>query len=714
LNPTPIFGLLARVFSPFSLFLKLLTWAMIPITVIALLTLWNNRFSFWQDTVLLLDPIPFFSRFIFDVIIINFLSKVAQGIVCLYQGGVIQEFGITLGFGFLPYFYISKDEFWDLGRKQQLWVFGTPLIYRVGLVSSSILLWYGTRGTGSGLNVGGLSLFHAALIGLLMDGNPFWPSDGYGWLINLFRMPMTSLGRVVRVWGMMLERRPLPKVMTWRSRVGFVIYGLATVLFWMTFFTYAAILIAAYLERNFRGSGVLLFLGLLGLFIGWCWWVTQQFGVKATPSGKLGAAEDGMAIATTHANGTRSPTPFKSPEPSAIPPKQPRPRRSQPFRPWKWIRLLLLIGILIVLALPYQYHTGGDLKLLPPKKQEIVAQLDAFVQQSFYQGGDGSWIKAGTVIAQLEATDVENQLKTTQEAITGQQALLKKQQANLDKLLAGAKPEEIGVARQQVGVSQAELEIARSQLETLRVQADLSARRASRFTQLYDAGAISQQQLEDVERQAETDRTSQATAESTLRTAEQRLREAQANLALVKSAAFPQDIEAARQEIAATHAQIRQQQQQLRYLEDQIQRTQLVMPFDGRLITPYLDQKVGSFLKEGNVFAEAEDNRNMQGEVSIPEFQVNEISQTGEVEGKLLAYPEMPLIGHVVSIAPVASELSYGRVVKVLVEFPNPQGILKTDMTGYAKIKGSTMPVIVAFTRALIRFVLIEVWSWLP
>ena len=56
----------------------------------------------------------------------------------------------------------------------------------------------------------------------------------------------------------------------------------------------------------------------------------------------------------------------------------------------------------------------------------------------------------------------------------------------------------------------------------------------------------------------------------------------------------------------------------------------------------------------------------------------------------------------------------FGNVVKVIATIDNPKGELKTGMTGYAKIGGTTMPVWKAFSLALLRFFNVQVWSWIP
>ncbi|PSB31436.1 HlyD family efflux transporter periplasmic adaptor subunit [Chlorogloea sp. CCALA 695] len=147
------------------------------------------------------------------------------------------------------------------------------------------------------------------------------------------------------------------------------------------------------------------------------------------------------------------------------------------------------------------------------------------------------------------------------------------------------------------------------------------------------------------------------------------------------------------------------------------------MPIDGRLITPYLERKIGTYLKQGETFAVAEDDRHISGELQILEYSTGDFVLNGKVEIKLLSYPNKPLVGKVLSIQLNAVSESTSntennpaseRVINVIVDVPNPDEKLKAGMTGYAKIEGKTLPLIVAFTRPIVRFIQVEVWSWLP
>lgn len=91
--------------------------------------------------------------------------------------------------------------------------------------------------------------------------------------------------------------------------------------------------------------------------------------------------------------------------------------------------------------------------------------------------------------------------------------------------------------------------------------------------------------------------------------------EAQSNLAVLLISSHPQDIAAARKQIEAAQAEVQRLKQELKYNENQVKRTALLMPIDGRLITPYLEQKIGTYLKQGDTFAIAEDDRHISGEL---------------------------------------------------------------------------------------------------
>jgi putative peptide zinc metalloprotease protein len=78
------------------------------------------------------------------------------------------------------------------------------------------------------------------------------------------------------------------------------------------------------------------------------------------------------------------------------------------------------------------------------------------------------------------------------------------------------------------------------------------------------------------------------------------------------------------------------------------------------------------------------------------------------------AFPSEVFYGTVVEVAPAANEKQQLTVVRVLSEFPNNDGRLKSNLTGYAKIATHNKPVWKVLLWPLIRWVMVEVWSWIP
>ncbi len=736
-NPAPKFALLASIMKPFRLFFKVLIWGLIPGLPLAFFTFFNNQSEFWRDLHLLTHPLPYITTYLFNITIASLSAKLAQGILFAYYGGKVKKFGLVLAAGFFPRFYLDRGGMWKLKRNQQLWTFSTPLVSRLVLFVLGLLIWYWNRSIPTDLRTWALLLAHASLVDFLLDGCPLWPVDGYVFMLAYFRLPPNFLERVSLVWEIVLSRRPVPNSLSPREKFGLQIYGIVALFFWLFMVVALAFLMAKELAADFvgifgKGTGVIILVLILTAALRQpVAFFQKTFGKKNTS--EQSSVADTLVLDREIVN------------------------RQKKNKYWKkrGIRLVVLVVFCILLLLPYPYRPGGQIQLLPPTQQAIQAQVDGKIIKVMFKGGDGQWINAGTPVAQMEAVDIENDVLTQQEQIKNQQAIVEKQQANLNKLLATPRKEDVEVARQQVEVAKQDVAVARQEVEVAKqdvavaqkklntaiAQADFSAREALRFDELYKGGVVSRQVFEDKKRQAETERLNveenrqdvaakQQQVESNrseLATKQQTVVQRQANLELVLSGPYPDDIQAARRELEAAKATLKRQQQQLKYDREQLQRTQLLMPIDGYLVTSYLDQKVGSYLKQGNTFAVAEDDRNIRGEVRVAEYNIGEFNLGASVELKLMAYPNRPFTAKVVSIEPAASDqhsssttakeptnIIKDRFVKVIVEMPNTDKLFKSSMTGYAKITGSPKPVIVAFTRPVVRFIQIEIWSWLP
>jgi putative peptide zinc metalloprotease protein len=213
----------------------------------------------------------------------------------------------------------------------------------------------------------------------------------------------------------------------------------------------------------------------------------------------------------------------------------------------------------------------------------------------------------------------------------------------------------------------------------------------------------------------------------------QQLAEANANLALVKSSARPE-------QIAALKAQVESLQAVVDNYRVDLARTTIAAPIAGRVVTPRPEELAGSYLKPGqrDLVIEIEDARIIRAEVQMPEEYVADVRVGADVELVAWTFSDRSFHGQVVSIAPVAATNSTDaggatvlggqtqgttqisiassseRSVRVITEIPNPDGILKSDLTGYAKIATSDRPVWDVLLRPIIRWFSVEFWYWIP
>lgn len=437
------------------------------------------------------------------------------------------------------------------------------------------------------------------------------------------------------------------------QRSAFVAYALAVCVYFLALFGLTLYLIGDWLRLHFSGTGIALFLILLT----WAGWSLLRAFRKRTAERQ---ARYRSRPAAARSKAGRPATPALASEPVAALPAQTR----------RWTTPLLLVLAILIGALPYPYETGGSCELMPIQSRELYAQTSGIVEQVLYEGGER--LQAGVMIARQSSYRQEQQVAITRAAI-------ERQQANLDKLLNTPRREEVTIADRELQVAVAEEKFQRSEL--------------TRQRELLRRGFTSEQQYEATESKLEVDR--------------QQVQKQQANLDLIKTGPYPQDIEAARAELERLKAQ-------LVLDEELLARTRLIMPIDGRLTNLKLRNLTGKYLEEGDLFTTVQDDRVLWTEISVPEADLPFVAVGAGARLKLWAYSQRYFTGKVTQIDTATSDTPTGRVVKVILEVPNPEGLLKPGMTGYAKIAAEEEPLAVAFTHRLVRFVTVEMWSWLP
>ncbi len=331
-----------------------------------------------------------------------------------------------------------------------------------------------------------------------------------------------------------------------------------------------------------------------------------------------------------------------------------------------WIALtVLLIGLI-----PYPYEPAGDLVVLPRAQADVRALVAGDVREVLVKEGDE--VKAGQVIVRLADGAYAAKL-------AADEAQLASLKADLALAGKGGKPAEIEVARQAVA--------------TAKTKAEFSRINAQRLAQAYQRKAVTSQEYDRARGQAEVDA--------------QMLREAQQQLALVSSPAASDRIESLKADIQRAEAQLKFSRQQLSY-------TEVSSPIDGRIVSGTLQFARGNYLAIGERVAVVEDAGEKLAEIKIPEASIGAVAVGKRAAAKSWAYPWTSFPGTVHAIAPAAEDSPYGKIIRVQMRVDDPRDQLRSGMTGSAKIDGGLSLAGIVFTKALVRFVFVEVWSWLP
>lgn len=207
--------------------------------------------------------------------------------------------------------------------------------------------------------------------------------------------------------------------------------------------------------------------------------------------------------------------------------------------------------------------------------------------------------------------------------------------------------------------------------------------------------------------------------ERNLKATEASLEEASAKLALLRKEMAllldPPNVEA----VAALEAEVRRLETLVRDYREQLALTALRAPIDGRVTTPLIEQLVGRYLKRGDHFATIEQSETVRVEIRVPEADAPQVRVGAPVKVVAWAYPYETFYGRVSEVAPIALALTEAgqrseKYVRVVAEIANPDRRLKTQLSGFAKIRTDNIPVWFVLTRLVTRWVAVQVWYWIP
>lgn len=659
--------------------LRHLIWAVPVVFVIGLIAVFKHWDIFLIDLGAAISRFGLLGRLIFAAFTVNLATQVVKGMIARHYGMATPSLGLILIFGLIPRFNLQIKPGGMPSRRTRMWLNSASTSLRLFLFGLAVIFWAASRTSGSTLPTVALELALLSMISLIFVGNPLWKGDGANFVSAWLEIPQMQ-ERSRRALKGFFIRQPAVIVRHSKHRLALGLFGLASTAFFLAFVSFIVYVIFTRMEGRWQGAGVALFLGL-ACYVGFM--IQRQKKARRKLASVQGQSMQRKDTASNKPSA--GPAPRKAPPgppgrktPPGPPKKQAlpgaatvAPKKATEDRRWgRRIRWSLGIILLICLFLPYRYDTGGTAEIFPIARVSVTVEWDGILEEVFHDGGE--WVEAGDRLARLSHHKQLKDLEVTRASIAAKQF-------EIERYLTTPLPEEI--------------ELAEARQKTAELQYKYSLDEMKRIEKVHAQGVVTLQDFEDVKRTADLHR--------------QELAEAEISLKSTISQINPNQIETLR-------AEVEKMEGEARFYEEQLERTYVTAPIRGQIVTKDLRFLLRSYLDAGVVFADIEDSSSVFVRIAVPESDIGEVKPGAPLSLKLWSYPNEEFVGKVDEINPATEEADYGQIVYVTSYLDNADGRLKSGLTGYGKIEGSETIMLLAFSRALIRFFRIEFWSWLP
>ncbi|MAF66346.1 MAG: hypothetical protein CMJ84_11905 [Planctomycetes bacterium] len=358
----------------------------------------------------------------------------------------------------------------------------------------------------------------------------------------------------------------------------------------------------------------------------------------------------------------------------------------------RWtVRLVGLLAVGLCLALPYEREVVGECRLVPLSQRGVRAPVAGEILTVEVREGDA--VEEGTLIAILDDREYAVELATAK-------AELARLGAELDLLESGPRLEEVSMAREQLALWQ--------------VRLDHYERELVRVSGLAEQSAATDEELASA--QVSRDATVHLVAS------------AQENLAKLEEGAREEEVRAKRAELARVQARAD-------YNEKLVGLTRVVSPIQGKIVTPFMVERIGQVVEAGELIAVVQDNSSLEVEIAADEAAAALVSTGNPVKVRLFSLDGELLVAEVRAVALSTSNESEIEVhpirtdresqlerskspadeylVRVYCSLPRDHR-LAPGMTGYARIVVDASQLWRELLRPIERFLFTDVWSWMP
>lgn len=408
---------------------------------------------------------------VFSMLTVNFLVTWTIAAVAYAYRATVSRFCIIFVLGILPRFSVRLGHTDQLTRKERVYLHATPLLLRLGLFGTGLLLWFHTRPMDNFLSPFGLAIAGVSIFSFFLTVSPLIKSNGY-YLLSAFLNEPHLRGKAFKVLLSKLHGNVYQKM----DKNVLMAYALASCVF-MIIIGALFLFVLGNFFKVYLGAIGYLAIGLTGMVV-----VFRMIGKFREIDLKYERSEQ-----------------FERWRDQNLPTlKDDTEKQEKQSNVMTFVTRSVMVLAIAALFIPYHYEPGGKFIVLPKQKQEIPTEISGIVEEVYFDGGEV--LSKGTVIARLSYDEYLAQVKIYQ-------AKMDEQRAVINELKSRPKPEGIFLAERE--------------LQTATTKSQFSKTKLERLEKLYAQKAISYEELDEMRREYRLDK--------------DKVEEKRANLALVKA-----------------------------------------------------------------------------------------------------------------------------------------------------------------------------------
>jgi GAF domain-containing protein len=121
-------------------------------------------------------------------------------------------------------------------------------------------------------------------------------------------------------------------------------------------------------------------------------------------------------------------------------------------------------------------------------------------------------------------------------------------------------------------------------------------------------------------------------------------------------------------------------------LDEEVDLTTLRAPVSGVVLTPHVQDRVGSSLEEGDLLLSIGRTDSLELEFGVAQQDIDRVRPGQEVRLRVSAMPQRTFSGRVLSVAPVATDSAAEVRYPVRAVVANPDGVLRPSMAAYVRV----------------------------